>query len=420
MENAPKLKFIKLLSELKKICSGSFNSCGSTFGRLDCLVIKYLKEKGLASKNASDQNKQKFPGAYVQEPLKGLHQYIVDFDFKSLYPSLVLTYNIGVNTFVMKFEDRHFGYDLAYDNLPDEFTMIVDPLYSKKKVQFTKQKLLNTIEKYNLISTINGCFYKPHDKELSFYSEVLEYLLDTRDVYKKMMFEAKDSKDLGNTELYDIKQKTYKILSNALYGILGNENYRFFNVDLASSITLSGQETTKNSILCADKYLKELCKYSDKEIEDVPKIDIDEIKISRNEIFSDYMNVNLEYIITGDTDSIFATFGKFIPRSFDKEKAFNKMVGWCNLTQNYLNDDVVMEIIDRHNIPHERNRLKIKNELMCSRGLFIVKKHYAIYVVYQEGKKVDELVMIGLETKRRDFSLYTKECLTELINMILL
>ena len=418
LENAPKLKFIKLITELRKICTGSSNSCNSTFGRLDNLVVRYLKGKGLASKNAADQKKQKFPGAYVQEPLKGLHQYIVDFDFKSLYPSLVLTYNIGVNTFLMKFEDRYLGYDLAYDNLPDEFTMIVDPLYSKKKIKFTKQKLINTIEKYNLVYTINGCFYKAHDKELSFYSEVLEYLLKTRDVYKGMMFEAKDAKDFGNTELYDIKQKTYKILANALYGILGNENYRFFNVDLASSITLSGQETTKNSILCTDKYLKGLS--NNKDTEDFTKIKVDDIIIPRNEIFSDYMNVNLEYVITGDTDSIFATFGNFIPRSWDEETSFRKMKDWCNLTQDYLNKDVVIKIIDRHNVPRERNRLKIKNELMCSRGLFIVKKYYTIFVVYQEGKRVDELVMKGLATKRRDFSSYTKECLTELINMILL
>ena len=419
LENKPKLKFIKLLMELRKICSSSFHSCGATFGRLDCLVVKYLKENGLASKNAADQKKQKFIGAFVQEPMKGLHQYIVDFDYKSEYPNLVLTYNIGVNTFLMKFEDRLLGYDLAYGKLPDEFTMITDPLYSKKKVKFTRDKLLSTIKQYNLVYTINGCFYKAHDKELSFYSEVLEYLMNTRDVYKGMMLEAKEDKDFGNTELYDIKQKTYKILANALYGILGNENYRFFNVDLASSITSSGQEATKNTILYADEYLRQLYGYRDT-TDLMKEVQIKNIIIPRNEIFSDHMNVNLEYIITGDTDSIFATFGKFIPRGFDEEKAFKKMETWCSLTQDYLNNDVVIKIIDRHNVPHERNKLKLKNELMCSRGLFISKKHYAIYVVYQEGKKVDELVMMGLETKRRDFSEYTKHCLTELISMILM
>jgi uracil-DNA glycosylase family 4 len=406
-----KIKFLKLLNELRRICSGSYKTCETTQGRLDCLVTRHLKVKGFGSRNSQNLDKIKFPGAYVQEPITGIHNYIVDFDYKSLYPNLVRTYNIGVNTFLMKFENSHFGYDLAYDinNLPDRFNIVKDPLYKKEIIEYTKEQLLNEIKENNLVYTINGCFYKNHNTELSFYSEILGHLLSSRDEYKQKMLELKALKDFENVELYDIRQKTYKVLANALYGILGTNSYRFFNVDMASSITLSGQEAIKNSIIHAEKYMDNL-KRGIKE-------DID-IIISKDNIYTDTMDVKLKYVITSDTDSILATLSKFI-KSKDYEMSIQEMKDICSDIQNFINKQVVLRIINRHNVPIDKNRLEIKNELMCSRGLFVSKKHYALYVIFQENKRVDEMTITGLEIKRRDFSSYTKECMKELLDIIL-
>lgn len=406
-----RIKFLKLLNELRRICSGSYKTCETTQGRLDCLVTKHLKLKGFGSRNSQNLDKIKFPGAYVQDPITGIHNYVFDLDYKSLYPSLVLTYNIGVNTFLMKFENRTFGYDLSYDinNLPDRFNIVKDPLYKKEVVEYTKEQLLNEIKENNLVYTINGCFYKNHNTELSFYSEILEHLLNSRDEYKQKMLELKELKDFENVELYDIRQKTYKVLANALYGILGTNSYRFFNVDMASSITLSGHEAIKNSIIHTEKYMDNLKKGI--------RGDID-ILISKDNMYTDFMDVKLKYVITSDTDSILATLSKFI-KSKDYETSIKEMQEICSGIQNFINNQVVSRIINRHNVPVDRNRLKIKNELMCSRGLFVSKKHYALYVIFQENKRVDETTITGLETKRRDFSSYTKECMGELLDIIL-
>jgi len=406
-----KLKFIKLLNELRRICSGSFKTCENTSGRLDCLVTRHLKCKNFASRNSQGLSKEKFPGAYVQEPMMGIHNYVVDFDYKSLYPSLVLTYNIGINTFLMKFENLRFGYDLAYDidNLPEKFIIVKDPLFKNERIEYTKEQLLNEIKDQNLICTINGCFYKNHKTELSYYSEILEHLLSSRDVSKRKMLELKEAKEFDMVELYDIRQKTYKVLANALYGILGTNIYRFFNLDMASSITLSGQEVIKNSILHVDKYMDNL-KRGIKE-------DVD-ITISKENVYTDWMDVKLKYIITSDTDSILATLSKFI-KSKDYETSIQEMTDICSSIQNFINNQVVSRIINRHNVPIDKNRLKIKNELMCSRGLFVSKKHYALYVIFQENKRVDEMTITGLEIKRRDFSSYTKDCMKELLDIIL-
>jgi DNA polymerase elongation subunit (family B) len=223
------------------------------------------------------------------------------------------------------------------------------------------------------------------------------------------MLELKEAKEFDMVELYDIRQKTYKVLANALYGILGTNIYRFFNLDMASSITLSGQEVIKNSILHVDKYMDNL-KRGIKE-------DVD-ITISKENVYTDWMDVKLKYVITSDTDSILATLSKFISQNKTYDESIEEMKNLCNDIQAFLNKDVVSRIINRHNVSPERSRLEIKNELMCRRGLFVAKKRYALYVIFQEKKRVDETVFTGLEIKRSDFSQYTKQCLSELIDLI--
>jgi DNA polymerase elongation subunit (family B) len=72
----------------------------------------------------------------------------------------------------------------------------------------------------------------------------------------------------------------------------------------------------------------------------------------------------------------------------------------------------------RHNVDEIYNRLELKNELICKRGLFLAKKRYSNYVIEQEGRKTDEIINMGLEIKRSDFQSYTKECLKELLDII--
>jgi hypothetical protein len=94
------------------------------------------------------------------------------------------------------------------------------------------------------------------NNELSFYSEIMEMLLGSRKEYKKKMFEAVNLKDKSQEDLYDTRQLVYKTLSNAVYGVFGNKVFRFFNVDCARSITLSGQEAIKNVMINAENFVE--------------------------------------------------------------------------------------------------------------------------------------------------------------------
>jgi len=406
-----KLQHIALQNEVKKISKSSFKGSTSNMGMLDSLMISFLKERNIASKNANvHEKKEQFEGAFVKEPIVGIHNNIVDFDFTSLYPSLIISYNVGINTFVMKFKDYTLGYDLIYDidNLPNEIVLIIDPVYSRKEIKITKEQLLQKVKDNNLIHTINGCFYKSHESELSIYSEVLDFLLSSRKEFKQKMFEAKQIGDDYSRAIYDNKQQVFKIFANALYGVLGNNVFRFFNTDMGRTVTLSGQEAIKMSILEANAFVDKL----------KGKSYVKPDKMTKQEMFGDLSRYT-ENVVTGDTDSLFAILDNVIDKNLKNDEKIFEIINKCKEIQNYLNEEIVQDLVLKHNVPLERNRLMLKNELVIERGLFLAKKRYIIDIVSQEGRRTNDIIYMGMEIKRSDFPSVTKQFLAELLNIIL-
>ncbi len=406
-----KLKHISLQNEVKIISKNCFKGSSSPMGMLDSLIVAYMKEKGLSSKNADIHSKgKKFEGAYVKEPRRGVHKYIVDFDFTSLYPSNILTYNIGLNSFVMKFKDTSLGYEFTYDidKLPNEFEIILDPSFSKEVIKISKEDFIKKVKDQNLISTVSGCFFLPHDKEFSFYGDILKGLLSSRKIYKKKMFDCKISKNKDLETMYNTRQMSYKIFANTIYGILGNNVFRFFDIDLARTITLCGQEAIKKSIIYGNNFTEELKTRKKKEI----------IPLSKSEMYGD-LTRDTKYVITGDTDSLFITLDDLLDKNKSDIEIIEDIHKYCDQIQNYLNKDIVQKIVEKHNVPLDRNRLDLKNELIIKTGLFLQKKQYAIWVIENEGQKMDKIISMGISTKRSDFSTLTKEYLNELLEIIL-
>jgi len=411
-----KLAHINLMNELRIICNTSFDSV-SSMGQIDSLMVSYLKRKGFASKNSNPHiKKEKYPGAYVFEPIPGTYDWITDFDFASLYPSIMITYNIGVNTFVMKTKDPHFGYELTYcpEKLPENIEIVIDPLFKNKTVTCKRDDLLKKIKDDNLVFTINGCFFLPHKKEFSVFGEVVDMLMTTRKDYKGKMFGAIEEKNEDEEKFFFTRQLVYKVLANTLYGVVAQKSFRFFDVSLAAAITLSGQEALKTSIIEGDAFMRHLNK---------KKPYIPPKPITKEQMFADpdtqpdiyFMpDRSRDYIVTGDTDSIFCCF-----EDFGDNLKMSDIHGWCKQIESFLNDDKIIEVAKKHNVDLDFNRLKLKNELVISRGLFLAKKRYAIRVVNNEGKDVDKINYMGVEIKRSDYPSKSKEFLVELSEMIL-
>ncbi len=403
-----KLAHINLLNELRIICNTSFDSV-SSFGQIDSIMVSYLREKGLASRNSDPHViKEDYPGAFVFQPTPGVYNYITDFDFASLYPSLMITYNIGVNSFVMKTQNPELGFDFTYqpDKLPSKFKVVIDPLYEAKVVEITREQLIKKVEECNLVHTINGCFFKPHKETFSSFGEVVDMLMSSRKDYKGKMFDAIEAKDDDKRKFFFTRQLVYKVLANTLYGVVANKAFRFFDTSLAAAITLSGQEALKTSIIHGHEYVKSLAE--GKEMQ-TPR------SLTKREMYDDEMpERSNKYIVTGDTDSIFCCFEK-VP----EDKSVDNILKWCSGIEEYLNNNIMIDMVKKHRVDLDFNRLVLKNELVISRGLFLAKKRYAIRVINNEGKDVDEINFMGVEIKRSDYPSASKEFMKTLSDMIL-
>jgi DNA polymerase elongation subunit (family B) len=351
--------------------------------------------------------RKKISGAFVFEPIPGAYEWITDFDFASLYPSIMITYNIGVNSYVMKLKEPTLGYDVAYrpESLPKKIDIIYDPLFEKKEMTVSPEQLLKKIKDNNLVSTINGCFFLPHKKEFSVFGEVVDMLMTSRKKYKGQMFDAIETNDKDAESFFFTRQLVYKVLANTLYGVVANKAFRFFDTSLAGAITLSGQEALKTSIIEGDAFMRHL---------DTGKPYVSPPPLTKKEMYSDEMpDRHNEYIVTGDTDSIFCCFQNF------KDTSVENIHKMCAQVESFLNDDKIVEVVKKHNGDQDFNRLKLKNELVISRGLFLAKKRYAIRVINNEGKEVDKINYMGVEIKRSDYPRASKEFLSELTELIL-
>ena len=396
------------MNELRIICNTSFDSV-SSMGQVDSLMVSYLKRKGISSKNSNPHiKKEKYPGAFVYEPIPGTYDWITDFDFASLYPSIMITYNIGVNSYVMKFKDPELGFEMTYcpDKLPDKIEVIIDPMFENKQMVVTREQLLKKVEDSNLVHTINGCFFKPHKEEFSVFGEVVDMLMKTRKDYKGKMFKAIDAKKKDEEKFFFTRQLVYKVLANTLYGVVANKTFRFYDNSLAAAITLSGQEALKTSIVEGDAFMRHL--KSGKEF-------VAPEPVTKKEMYSDEMpDRSNEYIVTGDTDSIFCCF-----EDFGDNVSVVDIHKWCSKIEDFLNNHKMIEMVNKHRVDLDFNRLVLKNELVISRGLFLAKKRYAIRVVNNEGSEVDKVNYMGLEIKRSDYPSKSKELLSELLDMLL-
>ena len=303
------LNHIQLNFQLIKTCSSTWKRVETTSGMVDPLLLKFAKDRNKVCRNRVHNNKEVFSGAYVLEPRVGLHKWVVDFDFKSLYPSIIRTYNLGPNTYKAKISEEHAElYLYNFDKLPSEIKVIKDPIVSSYEIEImSPEQLKQFITENNYILSINGCMTVQHEKELSFFYEVLKYLGDMRDIYKNELGECRkeihENKNLTESEKSSItikmkqldnKQMVVKVIANSIYGIVSMPYFRMFNIDIAKAITSTGQEALKYSVYHLSKYMKD----------DTTKIDI--------QYLTKFEKDPLDYVAYGDTDSMFILLGDYL------------------------------------------------------------------------------------------------------------
>ncbi|MFB6203132.1 MAG: DNA-directed DNA polymerase [Candidatus Nanohaloarchaea archaeon] len=192
-----------------------FDACRLTYGQLtENFLLKEAYEKNMLAPNRPTQqdrrrrrNQGAYEGGFVYTPEAGLHEDIALFDFRSLYPTVMVAHNISPDTLNMddcddRFQLEEFDYDFCQD-------------------------------------------------EQGFFPELVERLVEDRYRLKKEMREYEE----GSSEYVSIysRQSAEKYLANSFYGYLGYDGARWYSRECAEATTYLGREYIEDTIEMAEE-----------------------------------------------------------------------------------------------------------------------------------------------------------------------
>ena len=386
-----KLKLIELALTLAYDSKTNYDDVFAQVRMWDALIYNHLREKNLVippiehrSKNAA------YVGAYVKDPILGMHKWIASFDLNSLYPHLIMQYNISPETFL-----EPENYDDACRSII-AMGVNVDTLLSQTND-------LSRLNGYTI--TPNGQFFKT-DKQ-GFLPEMMESMYNGRSAYKKKAIEAKKELELEKdpTKRYDIQKRiarynnlqlAKKVCLNSAYGALGNEFFRFFDIRHASAITTAGQLS---------------------------------IRWIENKI-NDYMNKilkteNQDYVIASDTDSIYLSLDRLVNKTIveqDASVSTESIIAFMDrICENKIQPFIDSSYSELARYTHAyQQKMMMKREGLSDKGIWTAKKRYILRVHNNEGVQYAEpqLKVMGLEMIKSSTPSACKEKLWDAIDIV--
>lgn len=345
----------------------------------------------LLSKNIIVPSKQKHrdsrlvPGGFVRDVIPGKNDWIVTLDLDSLYPHLIMMFNISPET-IRK------SYDIS-----------VEDLYNKKPIPFE-----DTLKKENLSLTGNGVTYTKDFR--GFLPELMDSLYSERKSIKKEMLKKKayleENRDkLSKEEIQkleneisslDMFQLVKKICLNSAYGTLAQIGFRFFKWELASSITLSGQVVIQWAIRKFNEYFNRLLKTE-----------------------------NVDYVLAADTDSVHLKIKPIVDKylaskpNASRDDIVNFIIKIMNEKIQPFIDGFYNELNDYMNAYEMRMHMKIEN--VISSGVTLAKKKYIYNVLDSEGVRYEEpkLKVMGLELVKSNTPAFCREKMKTVCKIVL-
>ena len=266
-----KMKLIELAITMAYDAKANYVDVFSQVRMWDTIIYNYLKKKNIVipPKNRSQKN-EKYAGAYVKEPIPGKYDWVVSFDLNSLYPHLIMQYNISPET-------------------------LIDARHPKATVDRILSKEESIQGDYAVCA--NGAQYRKDVR--GFLPELMEKIYKDRTIYKKKMLEAKQQYEKTKTKTLEKEisrcnniQMARKIQLNSAYGAIGNQYFRYYKLANAEAITLSGQVSIRWIENKMNAYLNKILKTESE-----------------------------DYVIASDTDSIYLNLGPLVDVVYkDREK----------------------------------------------------------------------------------------------------
>lgn len=258
-----KLEYLSLVKNLSHKGKHNYSEVYANTKTQDGAISAYLLSQKIVppAKERNPLSKKNYAGGYLFCPKAGIYNYVFDEDLTSLYPSIIMTINIGKETMVGRIidaDDRNnrLGLNDLKRKDPEEELIVENAKRSRTKVNVGR--LISMIEQNELSISANGVLFNTNRE--SVLSTILKKWFDERVLYKNKM---KDAYKSGDKELgagFHMKQYTMKILLNSLYGATALGSFRYGNVILSEAITLSGQRIIQESALTANRHINKVIK----------------------------------------------------------------------------------------------------------------------------------------------------------------
>jgi DNA polymerase elongation subunit (family B) len=367
------------------------------------IIVKTFAGKYISRYPKTIRKKDSYAGGYLLDPIPGLYSDVSDLDFTSLYPSIIKSLNLGVETLVGRIVTKN-NYE-QYNSLeqlkkrdPEEKIQIqklAKHSYQLKDATIAVGALIKLIEDNEWTISASGAFYRTDIKSIA--CEVLEDWFDQREHYRALKKTAGKAEDWSNYKLYDLYQMAFKILQNALYGTYAVNPWRFtdgFKI-CSSSITNSGQRLTKESIVYVNQYISD-------QLDIEPKT----------------------FVIASDTDSLYMELTDLLKHRNpdldynDRKEKINRLLVLTEELQTVANDNLNSITQDLFNMTG-KHHFVLKQEVIAEKAYWSGKRRYAMYIVNKEGVEIEELEMKGLDIMKSNFPPYFRNFGEGLIKNIL-
>jgi len=397
MQLEDKMKLLELAITLAY--SAKLGNYMDVFGQLrtwDSIIYHFLYEHKIAipPKKHGQSKDDKYAGAYVKEPITGKHDWIVSFDLASLYPSIIRWLNLSPET---KTDDGQRNFISAMSVLNNNQT----------EMDWIKEQTDK-----NLCVAANGTTYT---KEFQgFLPAIMEKLYNERKMYKGKMIEAqKHRQNVGKMAMptlakggvakkldkeitkYHNFQLVRKIQLNSCYGALGNEYGRYYDLDLAEAITVSGQLIIQ---WIADKL---------------------------NEFLNETIGTkDYDYVVASDTDSVYLRCGNLVEKVCAAGKSKQEVVEFLSkASEEIISPFIEEQYTELSDIMGAKQPevISMEREVIADVAIWTAKKRYAMSVHDSEGVKYDppKQKIMGIETTRSSTPQVVRDSLKDVINLIL-
>jgi len=191
---------------------------------------------------------------------------------------------------------------------------------------------------------------------------------------------------------YKLLQEALKVICNGLYGCLGSPYFRFFNLKIAESITITGHSIIENSCESVNLYMNKLLKTDGK-----------------------------DFVLAMDTDSNYIDFSDLVAR-IAPDRSDEVIVNFLDTISKVKIQPMLANSFDifSKKTNYYESRLFMKRESICKAIFLEKKKRYILKVFDNEGVRlaIPEVKIVGLESVRSDIPEWCRKRLKQCFTML--